>query len=127
MTVSIVSAQTNASKEVMFKRSRLDSLKLLTIDKNIKKGFYGKVTSVVVYHDSNVVFNKYYNGAKANDLQTMRSGMKSITALLIGIAIKEQLIKSENEPVINYFKNQDVLNLDAIKKTIAISDLLTMS
>jgi CubicO group peptidase (beta-lactamase class C family) len=123
----IAIAQTADSGQIKLVQKGLDSLKLEKINKNIKKGFYGKVTSVVVYHDSNVVFEKYYNGAKPNDLLTMRSGMKSITALLIGIAIKEQLIKSENEPVINYFRNEEILNLDDRKKAITISDILKMS
>lgn len=126
-TARIVLAQTSVFGQIKLVQSTLDSLKLEKLNKNIKKGFYGEVTSVVVYHDSNVVFEKYYYGARPNDLLTMRSGMKSITALLIGIAIKEQLIKSENEPVINYFKNEEILNLDDRKKAITISDILKMS
>lgn len=127
IVTSITSAQTVNFKQIELGRSGLDSIRLRQIDKNIQKGFYGKVTSVVVYHDSNLVFEKYYNGTRPNDLLTMRSGMKSITALLIGIAIKEQLIKSENEPVINYFKNEEILNPDNRKKAITISDILKMS
>ena len=94
IAVRILFAQTSDFGQIKLMQSRLDSLKLEKIDKDIKKGFYGKVASVVVYSDSNIAFEKYYNGAKPNDLQTTRSGMKSVTALLIGIAIKEKLINS---------------------------------
>lgn len=126
-TINIISAQRDDFSQTKLSGNRLDSIRLTKIDKDIKDGFYGEVTSVLVYHDSNVVFEKYYNGTRPNDLVTMRSGMKSITALLIGIAIKEQLIKSENEPVINYFKKGDILNFDDRKRAITISDILKMS
>jgi len=49
-------AQTDDTGQIKSVQIGLDSLKLEKINKNIKKGFYGKVTSVVVYHDSNLVF-----------------------------------------------------------------------
>ena len=54
-------------KKASFKESGLDSLKIVEVEKSIKKGMYGDVTSVIIYHKGTLVFEKYYNGFHSNE------------------------------------------------------------
>ena len=82
----------------------------------------GSVGLLMIRNDS-VCFERYWDGYSDTSLSNSFSMAKSITSLLIGIALKEGKIKSLLEPVGNYlpeFKEGD-------KSKIKIVDLLTMS
>lgn len=51
---------------------------------------------------------------------------KSLTSTLIGIAVEKGLIKSLDLPVLDFFPEKAVNNLDDAKKSISLNDLLTM-
>lgn len=70
-----------------------------------------------------VVFEKYWNGYSDSSLSGSFSMAKSITSLLIGVALGEGKIRSLEDPVSNYlpeFKEGE-------KAKVRIADLLTMS
>lgn len=58
---------------------------------------------VVVIHRGQRVAERYYNGATADELHDIRSAGKSITALLVGIAIDRGAIRSVDDPVSRYW------------------------
>lgn len=58
---------------------------------------------VVVLRDGRVVAERYYNGERANDLHDIRSAGKSVTALLVGIAIDRGKIRSVDDTVATYW------------------------
>jgi CubicO group peptidase (beta-lactamase class C family) len=77
---------------------------------------------LMIKNDS-IVFEKYWDGYSDTSHSGSFSMAKSITSLLIGVALKEGLIKSIQEPVGNYlpeFKSEE-------KAAVKIIDLLTMS
>jgi CubicO group peptidase (beta-lactamase class C family) len=69
------------------------------------------------------VFEKYWDGYSDSSLSNSFSMAKSITSLLIGVALKEGKIKSLQEPVGNYLPEFTT----GEKSKIRIIDLLTMS
>lgn len=78
---------------------------------------------VLMIRNDSVVFEKYWDGYNDSSLSGSFSMAKSITSLLIGVALKEGKIKSLQEPVGNYlpeFKTGE-------KASVKIIDLLTMS
>lgn len=107
---------------------KLDSA-ILKADRIIEtdtRVFFKNVESLIIYSQGEIIFEKYYNGFNKDSLNQIQSQTKSIVALLMGIAIDNGYIKSENEPVSLYFP--DYFNKDnALKSTVTIRDLLTMS
>ena len=78
-------------------------------------------SALLVMHQGNLILEKYWQGFEPNDTFNSMSMSKTITALLIGIAIQEGHIESELTPVANYIPEWQ----DARRK-ITIQDLLYM-
>jgi CubicO group peptidase (beta-lactamase class C family) len=58
---------------------------------------------VVVMRDGHIVAERYFNGDSAETLHDIRSAGKSITSLLMGIAIDRGRITSVDDPVARYW------------------------
>jgi hypothetical protein len=76
-----------------------------------------------VYNYYNTDYHPYYKGTK---LHTLQSCTKTISSLVIGIAVGRKAIHSVDVNVLDYFKDQDVKNVDERKRSMTIEDLLTM-
>jgi CubicO group peptidase (beta-lactamase class C family) len=59
-------------------------------------------TSLLVIHDDEVVYEKYFNGSSAGSVNTSFSTVKSIVSLLIGMAIDDGFIRSEAQPISDF-------------------------
>jgi len=130
----------------------IDSIKIDSIHKGISSGEYGLVDHLLIIRNGNLVFNNryknnydsiaqlydttnfqynynhpdwhpYYKGSK---LHTIQSCTKSITSLLIGIAIDEGLISNIDIKVMKLFDSYNPKHEDVLKDSITLQDLLTM-
>lgn len=77
---------------------------------------------VVVVRDGRIVAERYYNGESATTLHDVRSAGKSITALLVGIAIDRGMIRGVGDTVAAYWP---AANGSAVGD-VTIADVLTM-
>ena len=59
-------------------------------------------TSMIVIHQDKVLYEKYYNGYAADSVNTSFSTAKSIVSLMIGMAIEDGFIQSEEQLVGDY-------------------------
>jgi len=59
---------------------------------------------VVVLRDGRIVAERYYNGESAEALHDIRSAGKSVTSLLIGIAIDHHKLRGVDDRVANYWR-----------------------
>jgi hypothetical protein len=70
-------------------------------------------------------WHPYYHGT---DEHTMQSVSKSVTSVTYGVAITRKDFRAGlDTPVLNYFKDVKVANVDERKRRMTIRDLLTMS
>lgn len=92
-------------------------------DSAIKAGGFGVVHSLLVIKDRGCVFEAYYNGWKKDSVHQLQSATKSIISALLGCAIKNNFIRSENDFITAYYP--DSFFMDKLKSKIRISDLLT--
>lgn len=107
---------------------RLSASRLEEMDKAIRAGDFKKITSVLVAKDNKLVFESYYDDAGLNGLRNTRSATKTVTAMLLGIAINQGLLSGVDVPVMKFFSDKrPLLNPDPRKERITIEDLLTMS
>jgi CubicO group peptidase (beta-lactamase class C family) len=106
---------------------QLDQQILKKLVKRIKNGKIGGIDSLLIVRNGYLVTEKYFNGWKRDDLHTLQSDTKSITSLLVGIALRQGKIGSVNEKAINFFPEYSrIRNLDDRKSSLTLQDLLTM-
>jgi len=97
------------------------------MDKAIRAGDFRQITSVVVAQRGKVIHEAYFDG-DAETLRNTRSVTKTITGMLIGIAIRERVLPDARTRVLPYFADKGpIANPDKRKEQITVEDLLTMS
>jgi CubicO group peptidase (beta-lactamase class C family) len=102
--------------------------KLQTMEAAIKNNDFKKITSVLIARHNTLVYEGYFNGTDTSTLLNTRSASKSITDILIGIAIDKHFISGANARVVSFFPDKQPLqNPDPRKDQITIEDFLTMS
>ena len=69
----------------------------------------------------------FYPVTPGGTVHDVASVTKSITSVLIGIAIDQGFIESVEQPLLSYFPERTIANLDAYKEKITIENLLTMT
>ncbi|WP_206604268.1 serine hydrolase domain-containing protein [Aquimarina sediminis] len=114
--------------QINFDKTNSHQIPLLQkMDSLILSGKYERITSVLVSHNGNVIFENYYNGKNVNSMHNTRSATKTITGTLIGTLIDDKLLPSEDSNAITFFDKSAIQNYDKRKESITIEDLLTMS
>ena len=79
-----------------------------TVDGEVKEAAFGdflrstNTTSFIVVKDGAVVYERYLNGYKRDSIVTSFSVAKSVTSVLVGIAIDEGFIRSVDDQVVDY-------------------------
>lgn len=96
------------------------------MEQAITAGFYPKVHSVLVSQNGKIIYEQYFNGYRRDSLHDTRSSFKSITSLLVGIAIDKGLIKNVDQKVCTFFPRDTAFNLDPLKRQMTIRNLLEM-
>lgn len=100
--------------------SRMDSL--------VRAGAYPRIGSILVARQGKLVFEAYYGGSTADSLVNTRSATKTVTGMLVGLAIARKKLPGTQTPVLPYFKDKyPIQNPDPRKERITVEDLLTMS
>jgi CubicO group peptidase (beta-lactamase class C family) len=106
----------------------LDTSRFAALEAKLADGGYKGITSVLVARDGKLVYEAYFNGGTADQLNDVRSASKSVTALLVGAAIDRGLIPGVQAKVYGYFRDkQPIQREDPRKQAITLEDLLTMS
>lgn len=111
-----LSAQTQgfaSLEEAGFKRDSIESL-LDAVRTTPHRDFRG----LVVLKDDKVVIEEYYHTYWRKTVHDIRSAGKSITALLLGVAIRDGLIKDLDQSVYDLFSKNTRVNKDYQKITL---------
>jgi CubicO group peptidase (beta-lactamase class C family) len=105
----------------------LDSAVLAAMSGRISDGDYGEIHSLLIVRNGYLVYERYFNGYNSATLHPMYSVTKSITSILIGIAIDQHILAGTDEPLLPLFPEYfELQNLDSNKQTITVGDVLTM-
>ena len=84
------------------------------------------ICQIVCLKDGKEVYADEWNGYKKTDTCHVMSATKSIVALLVGIAIDQGLIKSINQPILNFFPDYKIKRGEKTIQQVTIKHLLTM-
>ena len=113
----------NASPQPWRESKKLGSIELSAEEEGYHELF--RSAAYLVIKDDQILFEKYWGEHNTEALSNSFSVVKSVTALLIGAALDEGLIKSLDEPACTYVPKL-CEGLDK-NKAITIRDLLTMT
>jgi CubicO group peptidase (beta-lactamase class C family) len=127
----IAAAQTLSSNPEMPKPSvdaGVSSEKLQSMETAIRSGEFKKIGSVLVARHGRLVYEAYFDG-DASTLRDTRSATKSITDILVGIAIREKKLSGIDAHVLALLPEHErrMQNRDPRKDKITVEDFLTMS
>jgi len=92
----------------------------------IKRGDYKNIHSVLLARGGRLIVEEYFQGYARDKPHQIRSAVKSIGSVLVGIAIDRGYLSSVDEPICNYFKDRNV-SWDAWSSAVTIKSLLTMT
>jgi CubicO group peptidase (beta-lactamase class C family) len=105
----------------------LDAAKLKSMEDAIKSDQFKKITSILIARNGKFAYEMYFGDFKKTSLMDTRSCTKTITSMLIGIAIDQGKLKLTS-PVFSYFpEKKQIENSDPRKEKITVEDFLTMS
>jgi CubicO group peptidase (beta-lactamase class C family) len=106
----------------------LSAAPLEAMDKAIRAGEFKKIGSVLVARHGELVYESYFDG-EASTLRDTRSATKSITDVLVGIAIGEKKLTGVDARVLALLpeRARKLQNPDPRKDKITVEDFLTMS
>lgn len=106
----------------------LSQAKLRAMSADIRSDKFKKISSVLIARHGKLVYEDYVD-SDANSLRDTRSATKSITSILVGIAIQEHKLKGVDAKVFPLVPDhaRRVQNPDPRKSAITIEDFLTMS
>jgi CubicO group peptidase (beta-lactamase class C family) len=85
----------------------------------IADGEAGVIHSILVFSGGRLVLEEYFHGYSMEDLHRLASCTKSVSSLLVGIALDRGLIDSVTVPLVSYFPGADPV--------LDLRHLLTMS
>ncbi len=99
------------------------------IIKDGKAGKFGNIHSLLIYQQGELLAEEYFEGFEKDSVHFQYSVTKSVSSLLIGIALDQGLIKSVDEPVLSFFPEYEgkLANLNQEKQELTLKQVLTMS
>jgi len=106
----------------------LSAAPLQAMEKSIRAGEFKKIGSVLIARRGKLVYETYFEG-DASTLRDTRSATKSITDVLVGIAIGEHKLSGADARVLSLLpeRARGLQNPDPRKDKITVEDFLTMS
>jgi CubicO group peptidase (beta-lactamase class C family) len=89
---------------------------------------YEGIHSIIIVKDGKLVFEEYFNLNEREFKHDTHSVTKSVTSLLVGLAIEHGFLQSTDVKVFSYFTDyMPIFNWDENKASITVENLLTMS
>ena len=106
----------------------LSPTRLQEMESAIGADEFKKITSVLIARQGKLVYEAYFGDTNADALRNTRSATKTVTSMLIGIAIDKGMLSSVDASILEFFPGkQPIQNPDAQKDKIDVEDFLTMS
>lgn len=88
---------------------------------------FGDKGSIVVVRNGFIVAENYPEPFDTTYMHNIYSCTKTVTSILFGMAIDKGLVKSDEDKLLDYFTDFEIKNLDSLKRSIKLRDVLSMS
>lgn len=83
--------------------------------------------SVLISQKGEMIYEKYFHGYNQNLPHDTRSGSKSISSAIVGIAKRKKLFENTNQSLFDFLPAKYQVYKDSLKSAIDLQSLLTMS
>jgi CubicO group peptidase (beta-lactamase class C family) len=101
--------------------------RLQAMESLVRSGELKKIGSVLIARHGKLAYEAYFDG-DAETLRNTRSATKSVTSMLVGIAIDKRVLAGVDTPILPFFPDKQPLqNPDPRKEKITVEDFMTMS
>ena len=117
---------TNGWKTSTPERLGMDSGKLADMFAAIESRHL-QLHSLLVVRDGYIVVEAYYPPYGPDIRHAIESNTKSVIGTLTGIAIDQGAIRETNQKLVDFFPEQVITNLDPVKRSITLGNLLSMT
>ncbi len=97
------------------------------MDSLVNADHYKEISSIIISHKGEIIFENYYNDATGVTLHNTRSATKTITGTLIGTLLNDGKIPNLQVPAWTYSNVPNTQHPDKRKEKITLESLLTMS
>ncbi len=87
----------------------------------------GNICQIVALKNGQTVYEDYWHGFQPDDTLHVMSVTKSVVSLLVGIAMEQGLIKSVEQPVLDFFPDYQVKRGEKTIQEVTVRHLLTMT
>ncbi|AMR32110.1 serine hydrolase [Mucilaginibacter sp. PAMC 26640] len=102
--------------------------KLITqMNTSIAQNKFKNISSIVVIKNGKLLIEEYFNGEGRDTLHDPRSVGKTFAGAVMGIAIKDGFIKSEQQTLGEFYNLKNYQNYSPKKDSVTLKSLLTMS
>jgi CubicO group peptidase (beta-lactamase class C family) len=106
--------------------SAIDSIVLVGLLNKIINQEFGRLASLLILKDDKLVVEEYFYGYDRTRLHPIHSCTKSITTLLLGIALEQHKNVRLDQPIFDFFPAYDSLKTKE-NKSITLKHALTMT
>jgi len=106
--------------------STSDSAAFFDLMVRLLKQDFGRLESLLVLKDHKLLLEEYFYGYDRTKLHNIHSCTKSVTSLLLGIALERHNVMNVDRPIFSFFPQYDSLET-AEKKQITLKHILTMT
>lgn len=104
-----------------------DRNKIKELKGRIEAMEFKRIHGLVVIRHGRLLVEEYFNGADRDSLHDSRSVGKSFASTLTGIALHEGYLKSEAQPLQEFYRIDTFAHYSPEKGLVTIKDLLTMN
>lgn len=106
----------------------LDLERLVAMMEDIQDGGFENLHSLLIVKDGRLVFEEYFRGHNQRNIDYIASVTKSVTSILIGIAIDQGFIEGSDQYLVELLPSYaDVINADPLKQKLQLWHLLSMT
>lgn len=81
---------------------------------------------LLIVHHGYLVFEEYYQGFHQHSYNSISSATKSLTSMLIGVALNQGLLTSLDQPMLDFFPTHAAREKDTRKHAITLRHLLSL-
>ena len=104
----------------------IDSMAVNLLIKDIINQKYGRIESLLILKDDKLIVEEYFYGYDRTSLHKIHSCTKSVTSLLLGIALEHHNDIELKQPIFSFFPKYDFLKSEGREK-ITLENVLTMT
>ena len=107
--------------------ANVNSAKIVNLIKNILAGEFPNTHSVLLVKNGKLILEEYFYGYDRDDIHYLASATKSITSILVGISVDQDMIKNVDQNVYQLFPDYQRTEWISKKYEITLRHLLSMT